>query len=487
LERFYNQTLLWGDCSDFATTPADTKTYADAGLQCTRLTVPLDYTKPNGREIKIGLLRRLASDQGHRIGSLVINPGGPGESGVRYAASLALEIKDNAVTQRFDLVGFDPRGVGFSEPRVVCLTPAERDAERQMNLGVDTSTEGVTKTKSQEDDDNKKCLSHTGEDELTHIGTQDVIRDLDIMRKALRDEKLTYLGYGDGSRLGTGYAEDFPDKVNAMILDSPVNPAYDWSARQTAMRRAQEQGFNAFAGWCAEQKKTDCALGPDKSDAMRRFQELIRPLIDKPAKVDDGRNLSYSDAISGTIALLWSPKAWPELNRGLENLGTGNGSTLMKNADIFYGRLKDGSYSNKMDARRSILCADYPSKADSNDAELREFAPFFFETGTKLSPARDNCAFWPVKLPGKPDTPRTSGLPPVLVIAPTKSSVVDDESGRKLADKINARLLISETNFALSFLAPPAEPSNRCVDQAGISYLTEGQLPAKGIPCPANP
>jgi pimeloyl-ACP methyl ester carboxylesterase len=478
LKRFYDQTLSWSGCSSFAKTPGDEKAYADPSLQCAYLTVPLDYANPNGREIKVGLLRRPASGPAKRIGSLVINPGGPGESGMSYVASPAFKIEDNGVRQRFDLVGFDPRGVGSSEPQVVCLTPAERDAERQMNLGVDTSPAGIAKTETQEKADNDGCLSRTGKDVLANIGTRDVARDLDIMRSALKDEKLTYLGYADGSLIGTGYAEAFPGKVRAMILDNPVDPEDDWTARQSAGGQVQRQGFDAFAEWCAEQKNTDCALGSDTSKAVSRFQELVRPLIDKPASGKDGRRLSYDDAVSGTIALLGVPEGWENLNSGLRELNQGDGSVLMGFADIFYGRSKNDTYSNVWDARLSILCVDYPSIAGPNDARRREVDPFS-DTGTKLSPARDNCAFWPVPPTRKPGSPRTSGLPPVLVIATTKDHSVGYESGKKLVHEINARLLTFESSQPFPFL----RVHNNCIDQAGIGYLTTLQLPAEDARC----
>ncbi len=230
-------------------------------------------------------------------------------------------------------------------------------------------------------------------------------------------------------------------------------------------------------------KHTDCALGPDKSKAVSRSQELVRPLIDTPASVDGGRKLSYGDAVSGAIAGLWSPKQREMLNDGLRELTRGRGDTLMVFADVFYGRSKkDDTYSNVMDARRSILRVDYPSITDSNDARRREVASFP-DTGTKLSPARDNCAFWPVPPTRKPGPPQTSGLPPVLVIATTKSPIVGYESGKKLASEINARLLTFESSWTFSFLSPLLTVENDCVDRVGVKYLTDLELPAEGARC----
>ena len=317
LGQFYGQALSWGGCSSFAKTPSDQKAYADPDLQCAYLTVPLDYANPNGRTIKVGLLRHPASDPAQRIGSLVINPGGPGGSGMSTAASLADTIMSNDVGRRFDLVGFDPRGVGASEPQIVCRNATERDRERLMNLNVDTSPDGVAKTESQEKADDEGCVKGTGKDVLANIGTREVVRDMDVMRSALGDEKLTYLGYSYGTRIGTSYAEAFPKNVRAMILDGAVDEAQDPAVQLVDQGRGFQKAFDAFAAWCAV--RADCALGPDKSQAVSKFQALVRPLINQPVGVSDGRKLSYTDATIGTVQALYLSDLWPILNRGLGN------------------------------------------------------------------------------------------------------------------------------------------------------------------------
>ncbi|OLE21684.1 MAG: alpha/beta hydrolase [Catenulispora sp. 13_1_20CM_3_70_7] len=480
LERFYGQSLSWIGCSSFASTPRDKKAYADPGLQCAYLTVPLDYANPNGRVIKIGLLRRPASDPAHRIGSLAINPGGPGGSGMSTAASLAEEIANNDIGRRFDFVGFDPRGVGSSEPHVVCRTPVERDAERLMNLNVDTSPSGVERTENQEKADDQGCVNRTGKDVLANIGTREVVRDMDVMRSALGDEKLTYLGYSYGTRIGASYAEAFPKNVRAMILDGAVDPAQDPIAQLIDQGRGFQKAFDAFAAWCAP--RPDCGLGQDKDQAVGRFQALVRPLIDRPAAVADGRKLSYTDATIGTVQALYLSDLWPTLNRGLLELAQGQGDTLMRLADIYYGRSQDGTYSTEMDVFQSVLCVDNPPIKDRNvardvDAQYRKVAPFL-DTGQPPSPALDNCAFWPVPPTGGPHVPHTPGLPTVMVISTTQDPATPYQAGVNLAKDINARLLTYEGTQHTAFLQ-----GDSCVDRAGISYLADLNLPAEGTHC----
>ncbi|MGH3831521.1 MAG: alpha/beta hydrolase [Pseudonocardiaceae bacterium] len=480
LERFYGQDLSWGGCSSFAKTPSDQKAYADPGLQCAYLTVPLDYADPNGRVIKVGLLRRPASDPGQRIGSLLLNPGGPGGSGMSTAASLADTLANNDVGRRFDLVGFDPRGVGASEPQVLCRTPAQRDAERLMNLNVDTSPAGVAKTEAQEKTDDEGCLKGTGKDVLANIGTREVVRDMDVMRSALGDQKLTYLGYSYGTRIGASYAEAFPKNVRAMILDGAVDPAQDPETELVDQGRGFQKAFDAFAASCAA--LPGCALGQDKSQAVSKFQALVRPLINKPVSVSDGRKLSYTDATIGTVQALYLSELWPILNRGLQELAQGRGDALMRLADNYYGRSQDGTYSTEMDVFQAVLCVDNPAIKDPKvardvDAQYRQVAPFL-DTGEPPSPALDNCAFWPVPPTGGPHRPQTPGLPTVMVISTTQDPATPYQAGINLAQDLQARLLTYEGTQHTAFLQ-----GNNCVDGAGVSYLTTLQLPPEGTRC----
>jgi pimeloyl-ACP methyl ester carboxylesterase len=482
LERFYGQDLSWGGCSAFATTPEDKEAYADPALQCTYLEVPLDYAKPNDKVIKVGLLRRPASDPTQRIGSLVINPGGPGGSGMSAAASKADDIKNNALGRRFDFVGFDPRGVGSSKPQVQCQTAAERDAERLMDLNVDTSPAAVERTEAHEKAENAGCASRTGTDVLAHIGTREVARDLDVMRSVLGDAKLTYLGYSYGTRIGTNYAEDFPGNVRAMILDGALDPAQDPVAQLIDQGRGFQQAFDVFAAWCAG--RAGCALGQDKSQAVNAFQARVRPLIDNPVVVSDGRKLSYTDATIGTVQALYVPQLWTPLNRGLQELAQGHGDILMRLADFYNGRSPDGTYSTQMDAFQAILCVDNPPVKDPNvardiDAQYRKVAPFL-DTGRPPSPALDNCAFWPVPPTGEPHHPQVTGLPPVVVISTTQDPATPYQSGVNLARDLKARLLTFEGTQHTAFLQGIG-----CVDNAGIAYLVDLKLPPEEIRCRA--
>jgi pimeloyl-ACP methyl ester carboxylesterase len=491
LEKFYSQSLSWTGCASFAESPEDKIAYDKPELQCTYLNVPLDYANPGGREIKIGLLRRPASDQAKRIGSLVINPGGPGGSGMSTAASLAEEIATTDLGKRFDFVGFDPRGVGSSEPQVLCRTTETRDAERLMNLNVDSSPEGVARTENQLKADVEGCVSRTGKEVLANIGTREVARDLDVMRSALGDEKLTYLGYSYGTRIGVTYAEAFPKNVRALILDGAVDPEQDLISQLIEQGRGFQKAFDVFAAWCTEQP--ECALGKDKAQTTSRFQAMVRPLIDQPAPLADGRKMSYTDATIGTVQALYVSRLWPLLNQGLLQLSQGrtNGdcqplssqvTCLMRLSDIYYGREDDGSYSTQMDVFQAVHCADDPAIKDPNvarqvDADYRKVAPFL-DSGQPPSPALDNCAFWPVPPTDGPHRPNAPGLPTVMVISTTQDPATPYQAGVNLAEDLKARLLTFEGTRHTAFLQ-----GNPCVDRAGITYLVTLELPDEGTRC----
>lgn len=478
LERFYGQQLSWGPCEGFATTDADRAAYRDSTLECTRLQVPLDYSHPEGRTINIGVLRSRAIDQENKIGSLTVNPGGPGASGMSAAASLTQTVDQTRLGQRFDLVGFDPRGVGASEPAVSCLTGPERDDYR-LDSDADSSPSGVAETEREERDYARECAERNGAGLLANIGTRDVVRDLDVLRSALGDRKLNYLGYSYGTRIGSEYAEDFPGNIRTMILDGAIDPGQSTVDSLVAQGAGFQRAFDDFAAWCADQGQ--CALGDDPSKAVQRFQELTRPLVENPAPAGD-RELSYSDATTAAIQALYAPSMWSHLNTGLDELEGGSGRILLSLADSYFGREPDGNYSNTIDAFDAIHCVDDervldPEKVKAADRRYREVAPFL-DDGRRPNPARDMCAFWPVPVTGESEQPEVGEAPPTMVVSTTADPATPYQAGVELARALGGRLLTYEGTQHTVFLQ-----GVKCVDDAGIDYLVEGELPPKGTRC----
>jgi pimeloyl-ACP methyl ester carboxylesterase len=482
LEKFYAQPLTWGPCAPYATTDNARSSFGSPGLQCARMTVPLDYAKPTGDTITIGLLRRPASKPNERIGSLVVNPGGPGASGMEAAAGLSGQLAQSPLGERFDLVGFDPRGVGASQPQISCATGQERDVERAEDLDADGSPAGVAKKEAQQHDFANNCVNRTqhGADMLENMGTRDVARDLDALRSTLGDQKLSYLGYSYGTRIGYTYSEAFPNNVRGMVLDGALDPTQNEVESQVAQGEGFGKAFGKFAGWCAPQQ--DCALGADPAAATKAFQDLIRPLLDNPVSVGDGRKLSFGDATLGVIQALYSEQLWEPLNSGLNELKQGRGRTLMALADEYNERDSDGHYATTQDAFTAVRCVDDPRVTDKNEilsAENRydQVAPFL-DDGRPNGAALDACAFWPVPNTSQPHEPSVANVPPSLVISTTNDPATPYQAGVNLAKSLKGGLLTFEGTQHTVFLQ-----GNACVDQVGTAYLLNGALPADGTRC----
>lgn len=241
LDRFYAQPVVWEECRD--------------DMECATLQVPLDYGNPDGATIELALLRSPATDPSRRVGSLVVNPGGPGASGIDYAAAASLVVNPD-VRARYDVVGFDPRGVGDSTP-LDCVDDAQldesfssSDASPDTPAEVDDLLAGSAELRS-------GCEQRSG-DLLPHVGTQDVARDLDVLRAVLGDERLTYLGKSYGTSIGTEYARQFPARSGRLVLDGAIDPTLD----EKAVLLGQAEGFElALSRFVDDCLTAGCALG----------------------------------------------------------------------------------------------------------------------------------------------------------------------------------------------------------------------------------
>ncbi|HKN99276.1 MAG TPA: alpha/beta hydrolase [Pseudonocardiaceae bacterium] len=482
LASFYGQPLSWGGCLSFATNSTDRQAYDSDALQCSRLRVPLDYTKPKGPTISVALMRIRASDQGARIGSLIANPGGPGGSGLELVANMRRTWQDTALAKRFDLVGFDPRGIGSSQPAVRCLTGPQQDRVRASDLDDQTSPQGLAAYERQQRQYTAACAANTGLGKamLANVGTRDVAKDLDVLRSALGDPKLTYLGYSYGTYLGSTYAEDFPKNVRAMVLDGAVDPTEGEVQQTVAQGTGFQTAFQQFALWCARQPQ--CALGDNPANATKAFRALVNPLLDRPVPSGDGRSLTYDDATIGAIQALYSQQYWGYLNSGLNELKQGGGRTLMTLADVYDGRNPDGTYSNEQDAFNAIRCVDQPPVTDPKvqkqaQQEYKDAAPFLNDGRPAVAQA-DACAVWPVPPTSKPHDPRAPGLPPVLVVSTTNDPATPYQAGVNLAKALKGGLLTFEGTQHTAFLQGIA-----CVDKYGTAYLTTLRLPPPGTRC----
>lgn len=469
LEAFYGQTVSWGSCDDF-----ETDGPLASRLECARVTVPVNYDEPDGATAQIAISRSPAT--GDRIGSLLVNPGGPGASGLAMA-----NVADmTELAERFDVVGFDPRGIGASTPQVRCLTDAEFDADR-ADPRVDMSPEGIAHAEAVNADYAAKCAERTGDDFLAHVGTREVVRDMDVIRAVLGDEQLTYLGFSYGTRIGSEYAEAFPGNVRAMVLDGAIDPEQDPVQSMVLQAAGFQQAFDDFAANCVT--VAGCPLGSDPAQVNARFRALVDPLIENPAETTDPRGLGYQDAITGVQQALYSPQLWGALRSGLSALADGRGDSLLMLADQYQGRRDDGTYANINDAFNAIRCVDDPPVTDrevvgAGDVAYRQAAPFLDDgRGTGAAPL-DTCAFWPVPASATPHQANAPGLAPVVVVSTTQDPATPYQAGVDLAKQLGASLITyrgTQHTVALNGVA--------CVDDPVVSYLIDLQIPAADLTC----
>lgn len=465
--------LQWTSCQ---AAPSD-EARIPSGAECAMLSVPVDYTKPDGEVARIALIRFKAS--GERIGSLVINPGGPGESGVQGAASLLATVPQS-VRERFDVVGFDPRGVASSTPPLWCNSDADNDRLR-AEPEVDYTPEGVAHIEKETKEFIQRCVDKMGTEFLANIGTASVVKDLDALRAALGDDKLTYLGFSYGTRIGAMYAEQYPQNVRAMILDGAIDPNMDPTEADVRQAAAFQQAFDDYAADCA--RDPSCPLGTDPAKAVDEFRSLVEPLAKQPARTDDPRGLSYSDAIIGTILTLYSPSLWRHLSQGLTELQHGRGDTMLLLADMYMGRDADGHYDNSTDVRVAVNCVDKPAVTDrektvEEDRRLREAAPFMsYGEFTGHAPL-DTCAFWPVPPTSTPHEISVAGLPPILVVSTTNDPATPYQAGVDLARQLGGTLVTFDgTQHTVVF------QGNACIDDIAAKYLTDLTVPPPGTRC----
>ncbi|MFE3995985.1 alpha/beta hydrolase [Streptomyces goshikiensis] len=467
LRPYYDQKLSWRDCGV-------------PGFQCATMKAPLDYAKPgSGQDIDIAVARRQASGPGKRLGSLVVNPGGPGGSGIGYLQAYAGIGYPAAVRAQYDMVSFDPRGVDRSSP-VECLTGPEMDQFTQVDQTPDDAAERAKLVEAF-----KKfaagCEEHSRRI-LPHVSTVDAARDMDILRSALGDKKLSYVGASYGTFLGATYAELFPGRVGRLVLDGamdPSRPALELNRDQTA---GFETAFTSFAKDCA--KQPDCPLGKGSpQEVAQRLKEFFRKVDAQPVPSGDpARPLGESLATTGVIAALYDESAWPQLREALTGAMNGDGSGLLGLADSYYERDADGKYANLMFANAAVNCLDQPaafSGPEAVDKALPSFEKASPVFGAGLAWASLNCGYWPVKATGEARALAAKGAPPIVVVGTLRDPATPYKWAQALAAQLESGTLLTYDGDGHTAYGRGSD----CIDTAINRYLLEGKPPAPGKKC----
>jgi pimeloyl-ACP methyl ester carboxylesterase len=464
LAPFYTQKIDWTSCR--------------GGFQCGKLNVPLDYADPGGERIQISLIRLPAT--GERQGSILLNPGGPGGSGIEYARA-AKTVLTPAILSRFDAVGFDPRGVGQSAP-VRCLTGPQLDKFIGLDGTPDTPAE-VDALADGAKEFAEGCQADSAK-LLPHVSTADAARDMDVLRAALGDTGLTYLGKSYGTFLGAVYADLFPKKVRALVLDGAVDPALppvpDVNAAQA---RGFQVALRSFLADCFTQPS--CPF-PDKDmdAALSRIGTLLKSADKTPLRnsTGDTRKIDESWTTLGIVTALYDKRSWPVLRAALTQAFQGDGTTLLRLADILVDRRQDGTYSNQTEANMAINCLDhsYPTStstyAKAAEAAQKE-SPLF---GAYVMWGSLPCEYWPVKPTGTDKPLKAAGAPPILVIGTQRDPATPYQWAQALAGQLSSGVLLSYDGDGHTAY----RTDSSCIDKAVDTYLITQTPPKPNTLCP---
>jgi pimeloyl-ACP methyl ester carboxylesterase len=460
LASFYAQKLDWTRCHG-----------SDA---CATLTVPLDYARPTGATIKIAVLKVPASDPAHRIGSLVVNPGGPGQPGTDFAER-ADGYFGQTVLKHYDVVGFDPRGVGESSP-IRCVSDQQMTKFLQADPDPDNAAEGAAYQRLAQAFA-RGCVHQSGL-LASHVSSVEVAKDMDVLRAALGEERLSYFGASYGTKLGTIYADLYPKRVGRFVLDGALDP----KLTNLPMLLAQAQGFEtalrAYVTHCVDQG--NCFLGTDVETGLRRIKAFVDSVQKRPIPAG-GRLLSGGDAFTGVLLPMYSRSYWPLLTRGLQQAFEGDGSLLLQFADSYAGRDGDKYVDNSVQAINAINCLDDPTAvaADKIPALYPEFekvAPTFAEAFAWIA---NGCIGQVAKSDAVAPPVGAPGAAPIVVIGTTRDPATPYQWAVNLAHDLSSGVLITRDGDGHTGY----HSDNECVNHAVDSYLVNGVVPADGLRC----
>jgi pimeloyl-ACP methyl ester carboxylesterase len=430
--------------------------------ECAHPEVPLDYGDPSGEMIELSVARVPAS--GERIGALFVNPGGPGATGTDFAQALAM-ILPREISEHFDIVGIDPRGVGGSNP-IDCGVPAEELYAADATIETPDDRAALLDVSEQYVDD---CTIKYG-DVLPFVGTRDVARDMDAVRAAMGDEQLSYLGFSYGTAIGQVYADLFPNRVRSMVLDGVLELG------PTGLELAAEQaaGFEtALARWVDHCRAEECATNPDPLGAVERVLSLAEAPGGIPAP-DADRAAGPGEANLGVSLALYSKSLWKSLDAALAEALDGDGSKLVQLADQYIG-------IGDFEIYFAVNCMDFTWPTGDPDAILAAAkatavqSPHF---GEALVNDYVRCADWPV--PAHPLAPvEAPGTPPIVVISTTGDPATPYAAGVTVADRLASGVLVTNEGDGHTVTAD----GKPCIDDIVVAYLVDGKPPADRTTC----
>jgi pimeloyl-ACP methyl ester carboxylesterase len=461
LAKFYKQDLAWSPCGPDL---------------CAKLTVPIDYSHPESGTIRLSVLNVPSTDPAERIGSLVVNPGGPGGSGVAYAAGATFT---KAVRTAYDIIGFDPRGVATSEP-VRCLN----DRELDRFLGGEPTPDTKAEEQSLADTAKafaQKCKANGGA-LLAHVSTIEAARDMDVLRAALGEKKLSYLGKSYGTFLGATYAGLFPTKVGRFVLDGAIDPSLTSSQVNQGQAVGFETATRAYVRHCVDEGH--CPLGTSVDSGMARLRAFLKQMDASPLRISDPyvKSLTEGWASLGVAGPMYDPQRWTDLTEALRLALAGRGDALMQLATDYVERTSSGAYvGNLMQVIFAVNCLD---RADTKvlthyESEARSLAVQAPTWGPFLAWSTVPCGYWPVPANNAPKKITAAGSGPIVVVGTTRDPATPYAWAQGLASQLqNGHLVTYDGDGHTAYMR-----SNACVDGALDDYLVKGDAPPPGLRC----
>jgi pimeloyl-ACP methyl ester carboxylesterase len=461
LADFYDQQVEWKPCR--------------TDKFCARITVPLDYENPDDGSIELSLLKVPARGTKQSVGSLLVNPGGPGASGVDYAAR-AETYFGAELRQAFDIVGFDPRGVGESTP-LQCVGDDRLDAFVASDPDPDTPAE-IREMDAMLAELGQGCLDQSG-DLTAHMSTAEAAQDMDIIRAALGQKRLSYFGASYGTFLGATYAELFPKRVGRMVFDGAIDPQVGPQEMNLAQARGFERALRSYVGNCVD--RADCFLGDSVDAGTQRIRTFLDDVEQQPIGTSGARDLAIGNAVLGIWAPLYNEDYWFFLDQALQEGFRGDGTKLMALSDAYTSRGPTGYQDNSLEALYAVNCLDRAdgissAKAAERVPRFEKVAPTF---GAIFAFGLASCSTWPVEGNVGPTVLDAEGAAPILVIGTTRDPATPFEWAEALADQLESGVLVARDGDGHTGYGA----GNPCVDRVVESYLVSGKVPKSDVRC----